>query len=202
VIPPSVQKITIDLYSICGSHNRLTLPENCKSFVPFTGARWPPTTMTKSQARRTHRFTPQNIEKIKKMLAQGLSREEIARLLDVTVGSLQVTCSRLGISLRRSNRGYPSSETLESQVPRVGLEVDLVEKGSRPKAKITITIKKGDVLRTIDVPLSNKTIGQLAVLASLREVRLVELIAQILSGAVDKGLVEKLLDGDDMPPEA
>jgi hypothetical protein len=87
-------------------------------------------------------------------------------------------------------------------VPRVGLEVDLVEKGSRPKAKITITIKKGDVLRTIDVPLSNKTIGQLAVLASLREVRLVELIAQILSGAVDKGLVEKLLDGDDMPPEA
>ena len=158
--------------------------------------------MTKSQARRTHKFTPQNIEKIKEMLAQGLSREEIARLLDVTVGSLQVTCSRLGISLRRSNRGYPSSEPLKSQVPCAGLEVDLVEKGLRPKAKITITIQKGDVLRTIDVPLSNKAIGQLAVLASLREVRLVELIAQILSGAVDKGLVKKLLDGDDMPPEA
>jgi len=32
---------------------------------------------------------------------RGESREQIAEILDVTVGSLQVTCSRLGISLRR-----------------------------------------------------------------------------------------------------
>jgi hypothetical protein len=44
---------TLSICAICGSHNRLTLSENCKSFLPFTGAsRWPPTTMTKSQARR------------------------------------------------------------------------------------------------------------------------------------------------------
>jgi len=30
-----------------------------------------------------------------------MGREDIAKSLDVTVGSLQVTCSRLGISLRR-----------------------------------------------------------------------------------------------------
>jgi hypothetical protein len=42
----------------------------------------------------------------------------------------------------------------------------------------------------------------LALLASLREVGLVELIAQILSGAVDKGLVGKILDGDDIPAQA
>jgi hypothetical protein len=51
--------------------------------------------------RRTAKFTPDNIQKIKDWVAEGISREEIARLIDVTLGSLQVTCSRLGISLRR-----------------------------------------------------------------------------------------------------
>ena len=52
-------------------------------------------------ARRGRKFTPEAIDKIKELVAQGASREEIASLLGVTVGSLQVTCSRLGISLRR-----------------------------------------------------------------------------------------------------
>jgi hypothetical protein len=50
---------------------------------------------------RPVKFTPEAIEKIKILVAQGASREEIASLLGVTLGSLQVTCSRLGISLRR-----------------------------------------------------------------------------------------------------
>ena len=159
--------------------------------------------MTKPRAGRASKFTPQTIQKIKEMVAQGVNREEIAQLLDVTVGSLQVTCSRLGISLRRPRIRYSSYERLKPQLQLrdAGSKVDLVEK-ARSKGKIAITMQQGDVLRTIDVPLSNKAIGELALLASLREVGLVELIAQILSGAVDKGLVEKLLDGDDMPPEA
>ena len=88
------------------------------------------------------------------------------------------------------------------RLPSSGLEVGLVEKGSLLKVKIAITIQHGDLLRTLDVPLSNKAIGELALLASLRKVGLVELIAQILSGAVDKGLVEKILSGNDMPPKA
>ena len=78
----------------------------------------------------------------------------------------------------------------------------LIEKGPLLKVKIAITIQRGDLLRTLDVPLSNKAIGELALLASLREVELVELIAQLLSGAVDKGLAEKILNGDDIPPKA
>ena len=161
-------------------------------------------TMTKSKASRASKFTPQAIEKIKEMVAQGLNGEEIAHLLDVTVGSLQVTCSRLGISLRRPRIRYSSYERLKPQLqlPDAGLEVYLVEKGSRPKGKIAITMQQGDVLRTIDLPLSNKAIGELALLASLREVGLVELMAQILSGAVDKGLVGNILDDDDIPAEA
>src|SRR5262249_43951583 len=149
--------------------------------------------MAKPKAGRASKFTPQAIQKIKEMVAQGLSREEIAQRLDVTMGSLQVTCSRLGVSLRRPRMRFPSYELLKPELKRsrAGLEVEIV-----------ITIQHGDLLRTLDVPLSNKAIGELALLASLRKVGLVELIAQILSGAVDKGLVEKILSGNNMPPKA
>jgi len=88
------------------------------------------------------------------------------------------------------------------RLPSSSLEVGLVEKGSLLKVKIAITIQRGDLLRTLDVPLSNKTTGELALLASLRQVKLAELVAQLLSGAVDKGLAEKILNGDDIPPKA
>jgi hypothetical protein len=160
--------------------------------------------MAKPRAGRASKFTPQAIQKIKEMVAQGLSRDEIAQRLEVTVGSLQVTCSRLGVSLRRPRKRFPSYERLkpELKLSRAGLEVGLVEKGSLLKVKMAITIQHGDLLRTLDVPLSNKAIGELALLASLRKVGLVELIAQILSGVVDKGLVEKILNGNDIPPKA
>jgi hypothetical protein len=160
--------------------------------------------MTKPRAGRASKFTPQTIQKIKEMVAQGLSREEIAQRLNVTVGSLQVTCSKLGVSLRRSRMRFPSYERLkpELELSQAGSEADLVEKGSLLKVKIAVTIQRGDLLRTLDVSLSNKAMGELALLASLRKVGLVELIAQILSGAVDKGLVEKILNGDDIPPKA
>src|SRR5215831_21116714 len=53
-------------------------------------------TNASSSARgRCVKFNPQAIEKIKELVAEGLSRDEIANRLGVTVGSLQVTCSRL-----------------------------------------------------------------------------------------------------------
>src|SRR3954462_14195146 len=50
---------------------------------------------------RPTKFTPERLQQIRNLVERGESREQIAELLDVTVGSLQVTCSRLGISLRR-----------------------------------------------------------------------------------------------------
>jgi len=41
-------------------------------------------------------FTPERIEQIRDLVALGKSREEIAGLLGVTVGTLQVTCSNGG----------------------------------------------------------------------------------------------------------
>jgi hypothetical protein len=70
---------------------------------------------------RQIKFTPERIEQIKNLVGRGKSREEIAELVGVTVGSLQVTCSRLGISLRRPtfNNGTISLRQEEPRFNRV-----------------------------------------------------------------------------------
>src|ERR1700747_1123343 len=50
---------------------------------------------------RRIKFTPERVQQIRNLVERGKSREEIAELIGVSVGSLQVTCPRLGISLRR-----------------------------------------------------------------------------------------------------
>ena len=49
---------------------------------------------------RPVKFTLERIQQIKNLVERSKSREEIAELIGVTVDSLQVTCSRLGVSLR------------------------------------------------------------------------------------------------------
>ena len=76
-------------------------------------------TNASSSARgRRVKFTPQAIEKVKEFVAEGISRDEIANRLGVTVGSLQVTCSRLGISLRRII--FPSCSERRTADARLG----------------------------------------------------------------------------------
>jgi hypothetical protein len=56
----------------------------------------------KAKAQQRHRkYTPERIQQIKDLVARGETCEQIAATIGVTVGSLKVTCSRLGISLRR-----------------------------------------------------------------------------------------------------
>jgi hypothetical protein len=88
---------------------------------------------------RPIKFTPERIQQIKNLIAQGKSREEIAGLIGVTVGSLQVTCSKLGISLRRPRlnpqndlpgQGVPCSGAVifsPSQVTPVRFEFEQVD---------------------------------------------------------------------------
>jgi Helix-turn-helix domain of resolvase len=66
-----------------------------------------------SKSGRRLKFTPERIEQIRNLVERGKTREEIAEIIDVTVGSLQVTCSRLGISLRR-----PRSPDFMARPPR------------------------------------------------------------------------------------
>jgi hypothetical protein len=45
------------------------------------------------------KFTPERLLQIINLVERGKSRDDIADILGVTAGSLQVTCSRLGISV-------------------------------------------------------------------------------------------------------
>ena len=89
---------------------------------------------------RQIKFTPERIQQIKNLVERGKSREEIAELIGATVGSLQVTCSRFGISLRRPtlNQGTFSLRREKPRFNRVStpsgsalLQV-LLERHARP----------------------------------------------------------------------
>ena len=71
---------------------------------------------------------------------QGASREEIASLLGVTVGSLKVTCSRLGISLRRkilhSGRSSHLRDPKGRAIPFQGRSVLLTRESRRPRKSL------------------------------------------------------------------
>jgi len=50
--------------------------------------------------RKRTKFTPENVRQIVNLVERGKRKEEIANIIGVTTGTLQVTCSKLGISLR------------------------------------------------------------------------------------------------------
>jgi hypothetical protein len=115
-------------------------------------------------------------------VARGETREQIAAIIGVTVGTLQVTCSRLGISLRR---------------PRVKLLPPKRANGTETTvggARFTIDMKyKGQEHRT-ELPFTRDVIGQLALEASFRDQEIGELAKDILVAVFEKELVPKLLD--------
>jgi hypothetical protein len=97
---------------------------------------------------RQTKFTPEKIRQITNLLERGKSREEIAEIIGVTVGTLQVTCSKLGISLRRpifdpgtgllrrrphSNNGDGGSQPHRSQPHRLNGNTALKRPSEQPQ---------------------------------------------------------------------
>ena len=141
--------------------------------------------------RPARKFTPANIQKIKDWVAEGISREEIAKSLHVTVGSLQVTCSRLGISLRRRDASGPGGPRtvrppyLPSHPPIAGQR--------RPGTGFQITLERNGTRRTTELPLTSSTIGQLKLEAEMRKLSMGQLLAEVASMAIKKGMIEAIL---------
>ena len=141
------------------------------------------------------KFTPEATEKIKELVAQGASREEIASLLGVTVGSLQVTCSRLGISLRRKilhsgptpHLRDPKGTVIPAQ-GSVGVAYEQEQKAAEVlparSAKISIIMRYRGKEVSTDLPLTSHALGELALIAMLRDLSIPELVGQILAGAI------------------
>ena len=79
------------------------------------------------------------IQQITNLVERGKSREEIAELIEVTIDSLQVTCSRLEISLRRPrlDNGIRLLPTFHYLVPPVGAIEKIAHPGRLPDPRVT-----------------------------------------------------------------
>jgi hypothetical protein len=140
---------------------------------------------------RQRKFTPDNIAKIKEWVAQGVGRDEIANRLEVTVNSLQVTCSRLGISLRK--RSLANGNHAIQPLGLVQCSMGLAEDNIPARAKFALVLKSQDKHKAFDLPLRQDLIQQLALEAAVRSQSLADLIGTILSRVVRKDLVGELL---------
>jgi hypothetical protein len=153
---------------------------------------------------RRIKFTPQVIEQIKESVAAGISRDEIANRIGVTVGSLQVTCSRLGISLRRiilSNGSHHTADVRGIPTPcsvgmvRVQEQKDVSQPAARatPFANFAIMMRHKGKEKVTDLPLPSTAIEVLAVEAISRDLNIADLIGQVLVAAINKDMIQKML---------
>ena len=150
--------------------------------------------------RRATKFCPANVQKIKDWVAEGISREEIAVLLDVPLGSLQVTCSRLGISLRRrhvlngnaSHSRVMSGNGTRHDIPNQPTRIA----GKRADGQFQISLESGGMRRATALPLTDRDIAQLALAAAVRNVGMTQLLTEVVTTAIKKGMIEEILRPD------
>jgi hypothetical protein len=139
-----------------------------------------------ASGRRPTKFTPERIQQIKDFVARG-DREEIARLLGVTVGSLQVTCSRLGISLRRPR--VPNG----SRLLPLRAKTRVPARANTATATFSVCLHHNGKEQAVEVPLTPKMVGQLALEAASRNQRISELAKDLLLAVTEKGLIDEVL---------
>ena len=181
---------------------------------------------------RQTKFTPERIQQIRNLVERGKSREEIAELIGVTLGSLQVTCSKLGVSLRRPifntgagllRRGAPGPKgtgnhhpddgsngvilQLTKEWPEQNSQSAPVEQAQTPtphqervkrmnevgSANFAIRMRYKGEERTTELPLTHDMIRQLAFEAVLRNMRIGELIGELLVAMLTKDLFQAVL---------
>jgi hypothetical protein len=164
---------------------------------------------------RRVKFTPQVIEKIKDLVAEGTSRDDIANRVGVAVGSLQVTCSRLGVSLRRfilpNGSGRHTADVRGRTIPTLGVNgiahVREQKEGSQPAARVAPSAEFAITMRcrgdepTTDIRLPSDAIGVLALEAMSRDLDIAGLVGQILVSAINKDMIQKILHVE-VPPSS
>jgi hypothetical protein len=159
-----------------------------------------------ARSRRPIKFTPQVIETIKEFVAEGISRGQIADRLGVTVGSLQVTCSRLGISLRRiilSNGSHHTPDVTARTIPALGSvgiahvreqkEASQLAAPATPLANFAIMMRHNGKEQRTDIPLPSPAIAVLALEAISRDLDIGGLVGQVLVAAINRDMIHKIL---------
>jgi hypothetical protein len=145
------------------------------------------------KGREPRKFTPENIARIKDWVAQGVGRDEIANRLEVTVGSLQVTCSRLGISLRKRASANGNGAIKPLRVVQSSIMEDIQQCNTPAPVRFTLLIKTRNRQAAFDLPLHQGLIEQLALEATVRGQSVADLIRKIVRQVLEKDLVGELL---------
>jgi hypothetical protein len=101
----------------------------------------------------------------------------------VTVGTLKVTCSRLGISLRkpRSRTGLLPLRAATRVPP------------STKTATFSVCVRYNGKEQSSDLPLTPAMVGQLALEASSRDQKISDLAKDLLRAVTEKGLIDEVL---------
>ena len=155
---------------------------------------------------RQIKFTPERLEQIRNLVERGKSREEIAELIGVTVGSLQVTCSRLGISLRRvvfSNgmgllrrSGQPQQNSQSGPVEQPQATTPHEERARTDEmglANLALGMKYRGDERTSELLLTQDMIRQLAFEAQFRNMSIGEFVGELLIAIMKRDLFQHVL---------
>jgi hypothetical protein len=154
---------------------------------------------------RQIKFTPERLQQIRNLVERGKSREEIAELIGATVGSLQVTCSRLGISLRRSKEmgllrrvplppisGQPQQNSQSGPVEQPQATTPHEERARTDETGLALRMKYRGDERTSELPLTQDMIRQLAFEAQFRNMSIGELVGELLTAIVKRDLFQQL----------
>jgi hypothetical protein len=163
------------------------------------------TQLTNSRGRQI-KFTPERLQQIRNLVERGKSREEIAELIGATVGSLQVTCSRLGISLRRSKEmgllrrvplppisGQPQQNSQSGPVEQPQATTPHEERARTDEANLALRMTYRGHERTKELPLMQDMIGQLAFEAQFRNRSIGGLVGELLIAIIKRDLFQYVL---------
>ena len=124
---------------------------------------------------RLIKSTPERFEQIRNLVERGMSREQIAETIGVTVGSLQVTCSKHGISLRRPklNNGVGHGPRSRNDTP-----------AQDRRAELALRLRYRGIDRTVELPL---LLGRLVIEAHFRNLSISDLTAKLIFAGLDPG---------------
>lgn len=156
---------------------------------------------------RPIKFTPERIQQIKNLVERGKSREDIAELVGVTVGSLGVRVLRptKASSLARTSIlecGREASSHLEAVATSTFNDVAATEAGTpsqeqeqaqaqadkMPSAQFTIRMEYKGVECTAELALTPDMIEHLVLEAEFRNLRIGELIRDLILSTVKNDL--------------
>ena len=136
---------------------------------------------------RRSKFTPERIQQIRELVKSGISCEEIAAFIGVTSGALKVSCSRLGVSLRRPR----AIEGNGSLLCRTAMSTKMAAGAT----KFAVIVRYHGEEHATELQLTASMIGRLALEASSRGLTMSELAGMLVMAVTKQGLVHRVLEG-------